>query len=406
MWKSFEKRKQLIAKCYLIMLAVTALLFKTLVFRLTNDFEASEMVMFWKNTPWTLTPMLICSVIAAYFIDRGYGKTVGTISLFVILTSAVIVSGSMIWMATEYRHSGIECVQLYGYQTRIPVALFFFADSFMKGGAVGLSLSTLAQTRMSKDCDRDIRYMSLSTIITIIFASALRLMEPQLSWSLIALCGALFILLTIPSFFCYKCLDYSFVGKSEPNNEQAKEKRNWLLATGVFTLCIVTIYSYWKYTPYTWQFYNFRFYGFSLIISLIAFVVSMIILAKRSCKNTVLTGSIILLFALPLCALFFDERLFDLMPAILMGAGLAMIVSPTIGSVVRIPVRMYALTWVGIAACIKVSCNLMFRVFNSMEHAFNTTTIAVYIIYPLLVIALMVLGNYLSSQQKRIVNNE
>lgn len=400
-----ENRKSLIAKCYLVILAGTALLLRTLVYRLTDDFKELELLLFCKDTPWTLTPMLICSLISAYFIDKGYGKMVGIISLFLILTSAIIGSGSMMWMATEYRLSGIEWVQLYGYKIRLPLAVFLFADSFMRGGAAGLLLSILSHTRMSKEGNKEIPYLSFSAIIACIFAFLLLLIDPQLSWPVIALGGALFILSAIPAFFSYKSLDYSSVEASEPGNETVKGKLNGMLPIVIFALSMIILYSYWKYMPYTWRF-GLGYFALFLFSSLLSFAVGIIVLAKRPCKNSVLTGAIVLLFSMPLCALLFDYLIFVLVLAILMGIGFAMVAVPTIERVIQIPVKMYAMIWVGIAAAIKVTCNLMFRVFQRIELAFNTTTIALYIIYPLLIVILIVLGYYISSQKTKVVSNE
>lgn len=97
-----KSNKELISKCYLLILAVSALIFQAVVYRCTYDFNGDEWILLWKMTPWSLVPMLTCALLAAYFTDKGYGKTVGITGLFLLLGSAVVLSGSMLW-ASSYR---------------------------------------------------------------------------------------------------------------------------------------------------------------------------------------------------------------------------------------------------------------------------------------------------------------
>ena len=135
-----KSNKELISKCYLVILAVSALLFQTMVYRCTYDSKGDEWILFWKMTPWSLVPMLVCTLLAAYYTDKGYGKTVGITGLFLLLGSAVVLSGSMLW-ASSYRDVKVLTTSLCGYKIRMSLAVFLVGASFMRGGAIAILLS-------------------------------------------------------------------------------------------------------------------------------------------------------------------------------------------------------------------------------------------------------------------------
>ena len=139
----------------------------------------------------------------------------------------------------------------------------------------------------------------------------------------------------------------------------------------------------------------------AIIISSIAFVVGLLFY-RKTCKGSVLVGGILMLFGLPLGAMLMDEAvLLEIIPMALIGEGMAMIIGATIETFVKLPVKHYALFWVGIIAAIVVFSKLMIVGFNRMEVAFHTRTVAIYIVFPLLAVAVMVLGYLLREKNEK-----
>ena len=109
-----------------------------------------------------------------------------------------------------------------------------------------------------------------------------------------------------------------------------------------------------------------------------------------------------MLFGLPLGAMLMDEAvLLEIIPMTLIGIGMAMIIGSTIESFVKLTVKHFALTWVGIITAIVIFSRLMIVGFNRMEVAFHTRAVAIYIVFPLLAVAVMVLGYLLRDKNEK-----
>ena len=138
-----------------------------------------------------------------------------------------------------------------------------------------------------------------------------------------------------------------------------------------------------------------------MIISMATFAICLWIPQKRARKNGILIGAILLLLGLPLGAMMMEEGfLFDIIPMVFIGIGMAMIIKPTMEAFITLPVKMYSLTWVGIITVVILICKLVLIMFNRMEVALHTRSVAEYIIYPLVTIALIIMGYQSVSQDK------
>lgn len=396
-----KSNKELISKCYLVILVVSALLFQTVVYRCTYDFEGDEWILLWKMTPWTLVPMLASTLLAAYYTDKGYGKTVGIIGLFLLLGSAVIMSGSMLWASMSYRETKVIWTHLSGYPVRAFLAVFLIANSFMRGGAIAILLSMLSDVRKSAKRAVTIRVMIISAIVTCILVLLNLIIRFQLTWPLIALGGSIIVVMAIPAIFCLKSME------CEPEDEvlvSCEKDKGWIMPTAIFALCILTFISYWQYVPNSWRYYHIgtkTLHYMSMIISMATFAICLWIPQKRARKNGILIGAILLLLGLPLGAMMMDEGfLFDIIPMVFIGIGMAMIIKPTVEAFITLPVKMYSLTWVGIITVVILICKLVLIMFNRMEVALHTRSVAEYIIYPLVTIALIIMGYQSVSQDK------
>ena len=400
-----KSNKDVLAKCYLVILSISALLFKAVVYHCAYSLEGDEWILFSKMTPWTLSPMLICTLLEAYFIDKGYGEKVGTIGLFLLLASAITLSGSMLW-ASSYRDMDELGTVLSGYPVRMSLAVFLVASSFMQGASMILLLWLLKSVRDSSAARTEGISLAISAVFTCILAMLMLIVRPQLTWPVVALGGTFIVIMTIPAFFCFKSMEKNITLDNEaPAKMDADCKLStWALPVAILALCQVIIVTYWHYLPNSWQFYHIgirSLYYMAIIISSIAFA-AWLLLYRKTSKGSVLVGGILMLFGMPLGALLMDEAvLLEIIPMTLIGVGMAMIIGSTIESFVKLPAKHYALTWVGIITAIVVLSKLMIIVFNRMEVAFHTRTVAIYIVFPLLAVGVMVLGYLLRDKNEK-----
>ena len=400
-----KSNKDVLAKCYLVILSISALLFKAVVYHCAYSLEGDEWILFSKMTPWTLSPMLICTLLEAYFIDKGYGEKVGTIGLFLLLASAITLSGSMLW-ASSYRDMDELGTVLSGYPVRMSLAVFLVASSFMQGASMILLLWLLKSVRDSSAARTEGISLAISAVFTCILAMLMLIVRPQLTWPVVALGGTFIVIMTIPAFFCFKSMEKNITLDNEaPAKMDADCKLStWALPVAILALCQVIIVTYWHYLPNSWQFYHIgirSLYYMAIIISSIAFA-TWLLLYRKTCKSSVLVGGILMLFGMPLGALLMDEAvLLEIIPMTLIGVGMAMIIGSTIESFAKLPVKHYALTWVGIITAIVVLSKLMIIGFNRMEVAFHTRTVAIYIVFPLLAVGVMVLGYLLRDKNEK-----
>ena len=401
-----KTNKDVLAKCYLVILSISALLFKAVVYHCTYSLEGDEWILFSKMTPWTLSPMLICTLLGAYFIDKGYAKEVGIIGLFLLLASAITLSGSMLW-ASSYRDMDEIGTVLSGYPVRMSLAVFLVASSFMQGASMVLLLWLLKSVRDSSAAKAEGISLAISAVFTCILAMLMLIIRPQLTWPLVALGGALIVIMTILAFFCFKSMGTTLTINNEaPAKVDADSKiTTWALPVAILALCQVIVVTYWHYLPNSWQFYHIgirSLYYMAIIISSIAFAAWPLLYRKTNKEGSVLVGGILMLFGLPLGAMLMDEAvLLEIIPMALIGVGVAMIIGSTIESFVKLPAKHFALTWVGIITAIVVFSKLMIVGFNRMEVAFRTRTVAIYIVFPLLAVGVMVLGYFLRDKNEK-----
>lgn len=411
MIKYLKNNKELLGKCYLVILVIVALFFKEIIhhgFTYYNDLLEDEFILFWKVTPWTLSPMLVCTLLAAFFTDKGHGKEVGLAGMLMLFASSIVLTGGTLWASTP-TDGKMLLTLLSGYSIHMPIATFLVASSFMRGGAVALLLSVLTHNRTSFNAAKELKWQTICTIAVCILAiTIMRIVRPQLSWAIAALLGAIYILMLVPGFYCFK---NSILGSSAQESTPELDKGDrygWIMPMLILSVCLMTIASYWHYIPAVWRYYNY--YGpfpyMAMNVSAITFAISLIIFWKRPQNKRILTGAILLLFGLPLGVLFGDEILIVSIPMIMIGLGLAMIVSSTLKSVVRIPIEKYSLTWVGIVSAIIILNKLLFVVFNRMAVAFNTRAVALFIVYPLLALSLMALGYLFNEKNQKNVKHE
>ena len=408
MIKYLKNNKEILGKCYLVILVIVALFFKETIrhgFTYYNALLEEEFILFWKVTPWTLSPMLVCTLLAAFFTDKGHGKEVGLAGILMLFASSIVMTGSALWASNP---SDI-LTQLSGYSIHMPIAVFLVASSFMRGGAVALLLSILTHNRVSSNADKEIRWQTVGAIVVCILAiTIMKVVRPELSWAVAALFGAIYILMLVPGFYCFK---NAILGSSAQEITPESDKRvhyGWIMPILILSGCLLTITSYWQYVPNSWLHYGY--YGpfpyMAMNVSAIAFAIGLFIFGRRPSKGNLLTGAILMLFGLPLGVMFMDVILIEFIPMTMIGIGLAMTAGQTLGAVVKIPIRTYALAWVCIVSATIILCKLMFVAFNRMAVAFNTRTVALYVVYPMLALSLMVLGYLYNEKKKKDAKHE
>ena len=293
--------------------------------------------------------------------------------------------------------------KLNGYELRLPIAIFLVAASFMRGGAVACLLSVLSDVRNSARCREEVGIFASLAVLISVAAFALMVMNVHLEWGYIAVASFIYLLMLIPALLMILRKEQNDVADDVEVRGGVGERCNNLstiLPIMVLVISLFSFASYFQYLPVHWR-QSHIFWGresiFALMVSAITFAVGLFVLRKdrkRMCEkvNGTLAGSIMLLVGFPLAAAIGEESLLILVPQIMNGFALSLIVSSTLENVINIPFRWYSMTWVGITLAIMVLSYILRKALFSMADGLNTTSIAVYIIYPLIALVLIILS--------------
>ena len=190
-----NKGKGIIAQCYLILLSASALLCRPVFYNCLSELRYCEHFILWKTVPWMLTPMLICALLAAFFTEKGYWKSVGIAGLLFMLAATIVQSGSMVWMTTLELESDVLLVELNDYSVRLPMSFFLIGLSFMRGGAIAVMISLLSCVRQTENSKRESQLFASIAILTSVLAIWLIVARLDLTWPFVGAFGFLFALL-------------------------------------------------------------------------------------------------------------------------------------------------------------------------------------------------------------------
>jgi len=393
---TLEKSKGFIAQSYLILLAASALLCRPVFHNCMRGLQYCEDLILWKTIPWTLIPMLICALLAAFFIEKGYRKNVGIAGILLMLAATVVQSGSMLWMTTLGPESDVPLVELNDHPIRLPMLFFFIGLSFMRGGAIALMLSLLSRVRFANNTNKETQRFASIAILTSVLAIWLIVAHLNLTWPLVGTVGLVFVLMLIPALFYYIGLDkdrIASVDNDEPKEYQTNRIKPSILPILIIIVSAVIIISFWRYLPkYCWEEHLGRgpANAFAMSISSLAMGFGILAIRKKEANhNRPLIGSILLLIGLPIVPLLLDYTLLTFIPQVAIGVGLAMILGPLMDDLVMVPTKHYALTWVGLVAVIVIVSKLLMAVFNWLTPICKGMSVNMYILYPFISLSLV-----------------
>ena len=361
--------------------------------------------------PWMLTPMLICALLAAFFTERGYCKSVGVTGILLMLAATVVQSGSMVWMTTLEPESDVLLVELNDYSVRLPMAFFLIGLSFMRGGAIALMISLLSRVRHANNANKESQLFASIAILTSVLAIWLIVARLNLTWPFVGVSGLVFALMLVPALFYYIGLDEdrnALDVNDEPKEYKTNRIKQSFLPILIIVVSAVIIISFWRYLPmYCWEEHLGRGLAnaFALSISSLAMGIGFLVIRKKdSNNNRPMTGSILLLFGLPIVPLILDFTLLDFIPQVAIGIGLALILGTLMDDFVMVPTKHYALTWVGIVAVIVMVSKLLIVVFNRLALICKGMSVNMYIIYPLITLSLVIMCFFLIRREQKEVS--
>lgn len=407
----FTRNKGIVAQSYLIVLAASALLCRPVFHNCLRGLQYCERFILWKPIPWMLTPLLICTLLAAFFSERGYGKSVGVAGIMLMLAATIVQSGSMVWMTALEPESDVLLVELNDYSVRLPMAFFLIGLSFMRGGAIALMISLLSRVRHANNANKESQLFASIAVLTSVLAIWLIVARLNLTWPFVGASGFLFALMLVPALFYYfginddRCpLDIA----DEHKEYRAIRINPPILPVLILVVSAVIITSFWRYLPmYWWEEHVGRGLAniFSLSISSLAVGVGILLLRKKATNTkSPLIGSIILLFALPLVPLLLEYKFVVFIPQAAIGVGLAMILGPLMDDFIMVPTKHYAMTWVGIVMFIVMVSRLLIVVFNRMALICKGMSVNMYILYPLIALSLVIMCFFLRRRKQKEVS--
>lgn len=404
MANTFKNNKSILAQCYLILLAASALLCRPVFLNCIRELQYSELFILWKPTPWMLTPLLICALLAAFYTEKGYGKNVGITGILLMLAAVIVQSGCMLWMTTLESESNVLLVKLNNYSMRFPIAFFLVGFSFMRGGAIAVMISLLSHVRQRKNANKESQLFASIAILTSVLAIWLIVVHPNMTWLFVGASGFVFALMLLPALFYYIRLDedrYEVVD-DEPKECPESRIKPSILPILIIIVCAIIITSIWRYMPTYWWEKNVGHgpeNAFTLSISSLAIGIGVLVLRNKEPQNNKpLIGSIILLFGLPFVPLLLEYKLLGFIPQVAIGVGLAMVLGTLMDNFVMVPTKHYATTWVGIVTIIVIISKLLIGVFNRVALLCNGMSINMYILFPMIALSVIIMSYFL---QKR-----
>lgn len=401
----FKNNRNRITGCLSVIL-MTAALLEMFVLREGAPLFFDEGVAARKTLPCTLSPVLVAATLAAFFIDRGRTRAVGTVGTVLVAASAVVQMGCAIQLGSV---DDPMYVNLYGYAVRLPFACLLIAGAFCAGGAAAVMLSMLSFARRSGSFMKEARCFSVIVAGGIAAASlsAYILGHMDIRWGHIAVALFLYIVLTVRLLLYWLHLEGDGWG-SEPSTVPGRvprpEQRGGLLWFGVIVLCTAAAVSYWMCLRKHWMeghpgrwLENYL----ALSASFLALAVCLLSIGNRP-RNAfrAVTGSALLVGGAPLVPAFQDLLLMDLAPQAVVGVGLAMVLGEALIPFLQVPARRYAAAWVGTAVLVAALGRVLSVALDRMEPFFRTAAVPLYTVYPLIFLGLMLVAHLAAKGEK------
>ena len=400
----FKDNRNRIAGCLSVIL-MTAALLETFVLREAAPLLFDEGIAARKTLPCTLSPVLVATILAAFFIDRGRNRAVGTVGTALVAASAVVQLGSALLLGTV---DDPLYVSLYGYVVRLPFVTLLVAGAFCAGGAAAVMMSMLSFARRSGSFMKEARCLSVIVAggIAAAWLSAFLLGNMDIEWGHIAVALFLYLMLTVRLLLYWLRLDGDGWGREPsvvPGMVRKPERRRSLLWFCVIVLCTATAVSlslflreHWMYGhPGRWL-ENYL----ALSASFLALALCLRWMGNRP-RNAyrAVTGSALLVGGVPLVPAFQEILLIELVPQAVVGVGLAMVLGEALIPFLQVPARRYAMAWAGTAILVTALGRVLSAAFGKMEPFFRSGAVALYTAYPLIFLGLMLVAHLAAREE-------
>lgn len=375
--------KEQAANCYIVFLTAIALAASRFFFCMSLNLWYSERMVLWQNSPlWAHLVMLICLLLAAILTESRYRKYVGLFGLVLMIGAAMTQIGSMEWLNSTVSADDVKLVEINGNQVRLPLMFFMVALYLMKGGAVAVIINQLSRLRNTSGAIVQARrYIAIFALS--LFGALLSNYLEDISPILTSIIVCVYMIMLVSALF--------FIVKRKDSREEAQdidvkaEKRTtWpILSICITCLTFIIMISFRR---------HFLFYcrqdAFPMQVA--NFIAAM--------PFFVLAISILILLGIPLAAILKDIFFVDFLPQLLIGLGVAMILSQVIEDVLNVPSRHYALIWAGMAISIGMTVPGLLFCLDRLRLIIKTMSINIYIILPLIAMTLVVMCYFWSKR--------
>lgn len=381
-----------VANCYIVLLSAIALAASRFFFSMSLNLWYSERMVLWQNSPlWAHSlVVLICLLLAAILTESRYRKYVGLFGVVLMIGAVITQLGSMAWLNSTVSADGVKLVEITGKQVRLPLGLFLAALYLLKGGAGAVIINQLSRLRNTDDDVSQMRayiaILALTFFGALLFNYLPEVISPILTSIIVC---AYMIMLVSALFFIVERKDSREV---QDIDVKVEKRTTWpTLSICITCLTFIIMISFRRHFLFYCRQDAFPMQVANFIAAMPFLVLAIsILLMKKQRSFLPMTGSILILLGIPLAAFLKDVYFIHLLPQILIGLGVAMILSQMIEDVLNVPSR-HALIWAGMAITIGMMVLGLLFCMDRLRLLFKTMFINIYIIFPIIALVLVLL---------------
>lgn len=392
--------KEQAANCYIVFLTAIALAASRFFFSMSLNLWYSERMVLWQNSPlWAHSlVVLICLLLAAILTESRYRKYVGLFGVVLMIGAVITQLGSMAWLNSTVSADGVKLVEITGKQVRLPLGLFLAALYLLKGGAGAVIINQLSRLRNTSGAIVQARrYIAIFALS--LFGALLSNYLEDISPILTSIIVCVYMIMLVSALF--------FIVKRKDSREEAQDidvkavkRTTWpILSICITCLTFIIMISFRRHFLFYCRQDAFPMQVANFIAAMPFFVLAIsILLMKKQRSILPMTGSILILLGIPLAAILKDIFFVDFLPQLLIGLGVAMILSQMIEDVLNVPSRHYALIWAGMAISIGMTVPGLLFCLDRLRLIIKTMSINIYIILPLIAMTLVVMCYFWSKR--------
>lgn len=307
-----------------------------------------------------------------------------------MIGSVMTQLGSMEWLNSTVSADNVKLVEINGNQVRFPLMFFMVALYLMKGGAVAVIINQLSRLRNTEGGVSQVRvYIAIFalSLFGALLSNYLEDISPILTSIIVC---AYMIMLVSALFFIVERKDSREV---QDIDVKVEKRTTWpILSICITCLTFIIMISFRRHFLFYCRQDAFPMLVANFIAAMPFFVLAIsILLMKKQRSILPMTGSILILLGIPLAAILKDIFFVDFLPQLLIGLGVAMILSQVIEDVLNVPSRHYALIWAGMTISIGMTVPGLLFCLDRLRLIIKTMSINIYIIFPIMALVLVLL---------------